>query len=221
MPRLRRKTPEADLGKRYPINLQISMILTLLVLIAIFRITLNPDTEMDFEEQEQQIVELEDIIQTTQDDTPPPPPRPRTPEPVPDDEIVDDDVFDFELTQETSGDLPPPPPPQEDEEEEEELRIFEVVENEPEPIGGIQAIYDRLEYPDIARRAGIEGQVIIQFIVDENGNPSDFTVLRDIGAGTGEAAVNAIRDTEWRPGRQRGRPVPVRFQIPIRFVLQN
>ena len=49
------------------------------------------------------------------------------------------------------------------------LRFFVVVERMPEPIGGMQAIYDRVKYPEIARRAGIEGRVVLQFIVDETG----------------------------------------------------
>lgn len=221
MPHLRRKSPEADLRRLYTVNMQVSMILTLLVLIVLFRINLNLDQELDFEEQEQEVIEIEDVIQTTQETTPPPPPRPRTPEPVPDDEILEDEFFDFDVDSDPTADLPPPPPPPDDGEDSEEYEIFEVVEDEPYPIGGIDAIYNNLEYPEIARRAGIEGVVVIQFVVDQNGNLSEFSVIRDIGGGAAEAAINAIRETEWAPGRQRGRAVPVRFQIPIRFVLQN
>ena len=220
MPLLQRKKPDADLTRSYPVQVQFSIILTLIALIVLFRVNLDPDTDIDFEEQEQEIVEMEDIIQTQQDETPPPPPRPQTPEPVPDDEIVEDAFFDFDIDQNASADLPPPPP-QEDEEEEDEVRIFEVVEDEPYPIGGLDVIYENLEYPEIARRAGIEGIVVIQFVVDQTGQVSDFNIIRDIGGGAGDAAINAIRQTQWEPGRQRGRAVPVRFQIPIRFVLQN
>ena len=219
MPLQQRKTPEADLRKNYTINMQVGLIITLLVLIGLFRTNLNFDTDLNFEEQEQQIVQLEDIVRTQQVETPPPPPRPRAPEPVPDSEILDDDQFDFSFDDQMSSDLPPPPPPPDDEEE--ERIIFEVVEDEPYPVGGLDAIYNNLQYPEIARRAGIEGVVVIQFIVDEHGNISDFSVLRDIGGGAANAAIDAIQATQWEPGRQRGRAVPVRFQIPIRFVLQS
>ena len=221
MPRLQRKKPEADLRRKYRMNMQLGLIITLLVMIALFRFNLDIGSDMNFEEEEQEIIDMEDIVQTQQEETPPPPPRPQTPEEVPDDEIIDDDQFDFDADVDGgAGDLPPPPPP-EDDGEEEEQEIFEVVEDNPEPIGGMDAIYDNLEYPEIARRAGIEGQVVIQFVVDENGNVSNVSVLQDIGGGTGEAAMEAIQQTEWEPGRQRGRAVPVRFQVPIRFTLQN
>lgn len=219
MPLQERKKPEADLRRMYHINVQVGIIITLVVLILIFKTNLNFGSNLDFSQQEQRVVQLDDIIRTQHVETPPPPARPRTPEPVPDSEILDDDIFDFGFDDGSVSHLPPPPPPVEDEEE--EYQIFEVVEDQPYPIGGMAAIYDNLHYPNIARRAGIEGQVVIQFVVDESGNVSDLHILRDIGGGTGEAAMAAIQNTQWEPGRQRGRAVPVRFQVPIRFVLQN
>jgi len=91
----------------------------------------------------------------------------------------------------------------------------------PEPVGGMQAIYENLTYPDAARRSGIEGRVIIQFIVDENGDVQNPQVVRGIGGGCDEAAIQAIESVEWTVGRQRGRPVRVQFQLPIMFRLQD
>ncbi len=220
MPLSERKKPEADLRRTYTINMQIGLIIILLVLIGLFRLNLDFNRDLNFQEQPQRVVQLEDIIQTTQQKTPPPPPRPRMPEEVPNDEILEDDFFDFDFDDGQLSHLPPPPPPVE-EDEDEGYEIFEVVEDEPYPLGGLDAIYSNLRYPEIARRAGIEGVVIIQFVVDEHGNVSQFNVLRDIGGGTANAAIEAIQQTEWAPGRQRGRAVPVRFQIPVRFMLHN
>lgn len=222
MSAIQRKKPAVDLNRSYIINIQVGLIIALLVFILMFKVNFNFATELSFEEREQEIIEMEEIIQTEQEVTPPPPPRPPQPEPVPDDEVVEDIFFDLDTEMDLDAplDLPPPPPP-EMEEEEEEPELFQVVEDMPAPVGGMQAIYQNIRYPDAARRAGIEGRVIIQFIVDENGNVTDPVVVRGIGGGCDEAAIEAIRSVEWTPGRQRGRAVRVQFQLPVMFRLQN
>jgi protein TonB len=132
---------------------------------------------------------------------------------------VDDDFPDLDafLDMDTGFDAPPPPPPIEDDEPE----IFVVVENMPEMIGGQQALYSVLRYPDIARRAGIEGRVIIQFVVDEQGNVQNPIVVRSAGGGgLDEAAIEAIKRVRFTPGMQRGRPVKVQMTQPVIFRLQ-
>lgn len=220
MPILERKKPEADLRRSYVVNLEIGIIATLALLIALFRVNFNPEIELNFEEREQDIIDMEDIVQTEQIETPPPPPRPPSPVEVPNDEIIDDDFFDLDTDLDLDGpmDLPPPPPPPDDDDEPE---IFMVVEDNPEPVGGVQEIYRNLRYPEIARRAGIEGVVVVQFVVDAQGNVQNPRILRGIGGGCDEAAIEAIKAVQWSPGRQRGRPVAVQFQVPIRFQLQN
>jgi TonB family protein len=115
----------------------------------------------------------------------------------------------------TSNQPPPPPPPPDAPVPE----VFVVVERMPEPIGGLKAIHDRVVYPEIAKKAGIEGRVVVEFIVDEQGNVTEPRVLRGIGGGCDEAALDAIKATKFTPGMQRGRPVKVQFQIPIVFRL--
>ncbi len=90
-------------------------------------------------------------------------------------------------------------------------------ESMPEPVGGIQAIYEGLKCPEAARRAGIEGRVVAQFIVDEEGNIRDPEIVRGIGGGCDEAVIDAIKAVEWRPGIQNGDPVSTRFSLPITF----
>ena len=179
MSAIQRKKPAVDLNRSYVINIQVGLIIALLVFITMFKVNLNFGTELTFEEREQEIIEMEEVVQTEQETTPPPPPRPPQPEPVPDDEIIEDIFFDLDTEMDLDAplDLPPPPPP-EMEEEEEEPELFQVVEDMPAPVGGMQAIYQNIRYPDAARRAGIEGRVIIQFIVDENGNPFKKRMLK-------------------------------------------
>lgn len=94
-----------------------------------------------------------------------------------------------------------------------------VAEVTPQPIGGLSAIFNNLTYPETARHAEIEGVVIVQFVVDRQGNVIAPHILRGIGGGCDEAAINAITKTKWKPGSNDGIPVDVMFQVPIRFQL--
>ncbi len=215
------KTPKADIARYYKRNLMVSIIATLILMILVFRVQFNPESEIQLEETEQEVIEMEEIIQTDQVETPPPPERPRDPEIVPDDEIVEDEVFDFEADPDDGAqDLPPPPPPEE-EEEDEEPEIFESVEDMPQIRGGMDALYDALEYPDLAQRAGVEGRVVVQFVITEEGEVRDPQVVRSAGAGLDEAAIDAIKTLEFEPGRQRGRAVSVLYTIPVNFRLDD
>lgn len=218
---LQHKHPEADLRKNYIINVELGLIAALGIMILLFNTPLQPGEEMDMSEDEQEVIDMEDIVQTEREETPPPPPQPQPPEEAPEDEVIEDQHFDLESDfEEAAGtDIPPPPPDDNDVEEEQE--IFEVVEDMPEPIGGQQAINEQVEYPETARRAGIEGRVFLEFLVDENGNISEVEIIRSPGGGTEEAAIEAILTVEWRPGRQRGQPVPVRMSWQVNFRLQN
>lgn len=95
-----------------------------------------------------------------------------------------------------------------------------VVENMPGPIGGMFAIQEKIRYPEIAKHAGIQGKVIIQAFIDENGNVVYAKVLNGIGGGCDEAALDAVKQTKFNPGRQGGEPVKVQVTIPIVFRLQ-
>lgn len=91
----------------------------------------------------------------------------------------------------------------------------------PEPIGGFGAIQRNLEYPEIARKAGIEGRVIVNVLVDVDGSVVETKILKSLGhSGCDEAAVKAIRTVKWKPAKQRDRPVKVWVGIPVIFKLK-
>lgn len=111
---------------------------------------------------------------------------------------------------------PPPPGAQQQDE------FFVAVEEEPQLIGGLAQLQSQVDYPETARRAGIEGQVVIQFIVNEQGNVEEPRIVRSVHPLLDEAAVDGIREhARFRPGRQRGEPVRVQFSLPIIFRLQT
>ena len=213
-----RKTDKADLRSRYPMLTEIGLIVSLTLLIVAFRVQYNPESQFIIAEEQQIVVEMEEIEQTQQIEKPPPPPRPPVPIEVPNDEILEDEALDIdaEIDFDEPVNLPPPPPAAEDPEPE----IFVVVENMPELIGGIQGLQKRVKYPEIAKKAGVEGTVFLQFIVDEKGNVVDPVVMRGIGAGCDEEALEAIRTAKFKPGKQRGKPVKVKFSLPVRFRLK-
>lgn len=95
-----------------------------------------------------------------------------------------------------------------------------VVENMPGPIGGMYAIQEKIRYPEIAKRAGLQGKVIIQAFIDEEGNVTHTKVVKGLGGGIDEMALDVIRTTKFNPGLQNGKPVKVQVTIPIVFKLQ-
>ncbi|MCS6991710.1 MAG: TonB family protein [Chitinophagales bacterium] len=109
-------------------------------------------------------------------------------------------------------------------EEEVKPQIFTYVEQMPEFPGGqaelMKYLQKNIRYPPAARENGIEGRVVLQFVVDENGNISDIVPLREIGGGTTEEAIRVVKSMPpWKPGRQNGQPVKVYFKLPITFKL--
>ncbi len=219
-----RKTDKANLGKQYGLTVQIGMVIALALLIGAFRVNLSTGPVEEFTMEEQEVVQMEEIVQTEQVVKPPPPPRPPVPVEVPNDEILEDDDLDLDASldiDEPITDLPPPPPPANDEPEPEpEPEIFVIVEQMPELIGGLAELQKKIKYPEIAKKAGVEGRVFVQFIVDEQGNVSNPEVVRGIGAGCDEEALRAIRTAKFKPGKQRGKPVRVKMSLPITFKLK-
>lgn len=111
------------------------------------------------------------------------------------------------------------PPPKEVLEESEEPTYFVAVEEMPEPIGGLKAIQEKIVYPELARRAGVQGKVFIRAYVDEKGNVTSAEVIKGIGGGCDEAALDAVLKTKFTPGKQRGKPIKVQVTIPVLFKL--
>ena len=84
----------------------------------------------------------------------------------------------------------------------------------------LEFVYGKLEYPEEAKQAGISGTVIAQFMVDKKGQVKNPEIVRSIGGGTDEAVLKVINNMpDWVPGKQRGQPVNVQFNLPIRFQL--
>lgn len=208
---------------RYTLLMQTAVILSVLVVIGAFNLDLRPrETEPAFNIQ-QDLVTMQEVIQTRQLVKPPPPPRPPVPVEVPNDEILEDEELDLDsyLTLEPIFASAPPPLPEEDESEYDENEIFEFVESMPEIIGGQQALAAIVDYPMAAQRAGIDGMVIVRVVIQPDGTPTDPILLRTAHDLLDKEALRAVMELEFSPGRQRGKAVPVRMAIPVRFILTD
>jgi protein TonB len=104
--------------------------------------------------------------------------------------------------------------------------VFVIVEEQAEFPGGLDSMYayihKNLKYPEAAKEKGIEGRVFVSFIIEKDGSISNVKILRGIGGGCDEAAVEMIKNMpKWKPGTQRGKPVRVQFNLPIKFELEK
>lgn len=105
-----------------------------------------------------------------------------------------------------------------------EEQVFTVVEQMPEYSGGYEAmmkfISKNIKYPASARRMGIEGQVFVSFVVDTEGRISEVATIKGISADCDKEAVRVVQMMPpWKAGKQNGKPVKVRFVLPIKFKL--
>ena len=173
----------------------------------------------------------EEVIPITRPEQPTPVPPPQNTQQliVVEDEvdIVEEVVFDVEATQKTEvRQYEPMAFTSVQEPEPEEPDIFVVVEEMPMFPGGEAARVDyltkNLRYPKLAMETGIEGSVFITFVVMQDGSVSDVRLLRGIGGGCDEEAIRVVKNMpRWIPGRQRGIPVKVQYNMPVRFVLNG
>jgi protein TonB len=169
--------------------------------------------EMDHEFE---AIEIEEIPETIQLKKPPPPQRPQIPiatesEDIPEDVTIMDTDLDLDAPP------PPPPPPPGARQRQEDSPIFMAWEEAPQLIKMVTP-----EYPEIARKAGVEGQVIMQIVVDEEGNVLQADVVFAQPAGIfEEAAIKAMLQWKFKPAKQRDKAIKVRMGQRMDFSLKD
>lgn len=124
-----------------------------------------------------------------------------------------------EPDEEEGADEPEPMPRVTRLEKLEKSPILEFAEEGPAVVGGLGALYLNIDYPKIARDAGIQGLTVLMFVVEEDGSTTDISVLKSLHPACDSAAVAAVRRTLFKPGRQNGEIVRVKMRLPIRFRL--
>lgn len=92
-----------------------------------------------------------------------------------------------------------------------------IAEEMPQPKGGYEAIYKKITYPEIAKRNNISGKVYLLVYITEKGSVDNVQVLKGIGAGCDEAAVNGVKQVSFEPGKNGGVPIKVKLSMAINF----
>jgi|TARA_B110000238_G_scaffold200657_1_gene251664 protein TonB len=213
-----KKNPKISLESKKSLFFQIGLAITLLAVLIAFEWKSYEKNDYNLGNLNLDDME-EEIIPITRQEVKPPPPPPPPPEVI---EIVEDEVeIEKELEiEDTETD--------EDEiieiEEEDDEEFFMVVENMPEFPGGdlglMKFIQKNVKYPAIAKEYNITGKVYVSFIVDKQGRVTNVKIVRGVDKNLDGEALRVVSALpNYKPGKQRGKPVRVMFTIPINFTL--
>jgi len=225
-----KKSPKADLENKKTTNLLAGAIIILAVLFVGFEWSerdkkVTTDTGIETVIFEEEIIPITEQEQPKQ--APPPPEAPKMEEVL---EIMDNDSEVEESTIQASDDTQAAvevkyTPVEVEEEEVEEQQIFQVVEEMPEFPGGMgecmKFLGKNIKYPTISQENGVQGRVIVQFVVNRDGSIVDPVVVRGVDPYLDKEALRVISMMpKWKPGKQRGKAVRVKYTVPVMFRLQ-
>ena len=225
-----KKSPKADLESKKTSNLLVGAILTLAVLFVGFEWS-ERDKKVTTDSGIQEVVFEEEIIPITEQEqpkqAPPPPEAPKVEEVL---EIMDNDSKVEESTIQASDDTQAAvevkyTPVEVEEEEVEEEQIFQIVEEPASFPGGMgecmKWLGKNIKYPTISQENGVQGRVIVQFVINRDGSIVDAKVVRGVDPYLDKEALRVVNQMpKWSPGKQRGKAVRCQFTLPVQFRLQ-
>jgi protein TonB len=226
-----KKNPEVDVRNLRLLFFIIAFILTLGIAIAIFSYTSEEEKEKKKEEKGEMIEQEQTEITRQDDETPPPPPQKveikvfnDVLEIVTNDQKIETEInfeeefgenFEFvqqvEVVEETIEDDQP----------------FVKVEQMPKFQGGDLSTFrnwvmSRLRYPQIAQENGIQGRVLLAFVVEKDGSLTNIQVLQTPDSSLSDEAIRILKSSpKWTPGKQRNQTVRVKYTLPVDFRIQN
>ena len=233
-----KKSQRADLEGQKSTGLLIGYIVTLAAIFVAFEYTTRDYVETDVVYSTSSFVSEEEVVPITQPiftaAPPPPAEAPQVAEILDivdnNTEIVEEEIQSTESTTEAvSGPVahvsgPAMGPPAATQEEGDEGEVFEIVEQNPMFPGGNEELMKwlskNLKYPASAQENGIQGRVLVQFVVNKDGSIVEPKVLRSVDPALDKEALRVVSTMpKWQPGKQRGKTVRVRFTLPVTFRL--
>lgn len=233
-----KKSQRADLESQKGTGLLIGYIVTLAAIFVAFEYTTRDYVETDVVYSTSSFVSEEEVVPITQPiftaAPPPPAEAPQVAEILDivdnNTEIVEEEIQTSESTTEAiSGPVahvsgPAMGPPVATQEEGDEGEVFEVVEQSPMFPGGMDELTKwlgkNLKYPASAQENGIQGRVLVQFVVNKDGSIVEPKVIKSVDAALDKEALRVVSAMpKWQPGKQRGKTVRVRYTLPVTFRL--
>ncbi len=190
----------------YPVRIRQVLMCIVVLLVVLFY-----TTPRFLDEVSAQAAVEDFIIETI--DIPPPedvveqkPNRPAIPEPV-DDDTDDEEIEVYEDTDFNKFD---------EFDDDRQTSKFIAFDEAPVAISGV-----KMKYPPMAKAAGIEGKVVVEFFIDKNGVVTEVEIVSGTGTVLDQAAVEAVKNSTWKPARQRTKKVGVWKKVPIKFSLDE
>tara|TARA_Y100001954_G_scaffold87470_1_gene95910 strand:- start:2072 stop:2674 length:603 start_codon:yes stop_codon:yes gene_type:complete len=190
----------------YPVRIRQVLMCIIVILVVLFYTTPRFLAEVTAQ------ATVEDFVIETIDIPPPEdvveqkPNRPAIPEPV-DDDTDDEDIEVFEDTDFNKFD---------EFDEDRQTSKFIAFDEAPVAISGV-----KMKYPPMAKAAGIEGKVVVEFFIDKNGVVTEVEIVTGTGTVLDQAAVEAVKKSTWKPARQRTKKVGVWKKLPFKFSLDK
>lgn len=223
-----KKNPKVDVGRRRGLFLEIGLVISLAVVILAFSIS-QKEKVVDLSEFTQEIAETE-MIEITQEEQPKQEPVKQTISVIADIlNVVKNDTkitTTFDFVDFSEDDIVLQTVTVEEEEIEEDMP-FVTAEQMPSFQGGDLTTFrnwvqSRLRYPTVAQENGIQGKVILQFVIERDGRLTNIVVARTPDKLLSDEAVRVLNTSpKWEPGRQRNMPVRIRYTLPIDFTITN
>lgn len=224
-----KKSPKADLQNKRGLLLEIGLVISLGLVILAFWYT-PKERKVEVIEQKVEVVDQETIEVTRQKEEPPAPPRKVEVKAISDLlDIVDNDTkISTEITfDDFDEDATVIQQVAVEEEEIEDDQPFLVAETMPSfQGGGLETfrawVQQNVRFPQIALENGIQGRVVVSFVIEKDGRLTNIVVLQTPDRSLSDEAIRVLnKSPKWTPGKQRNQPVRVKYTLPVEFRVQQ